>query len=304
MNQATFMLHPLSRRLGFVFSCMAVAVTIAAPDLAVAQTPYPTTTGGMLLCESAGASRVVEKIRSGVQGVMTETYVKVGDPVKRGQLLGHTELDATKLQLDLAQHTMDARANVESARSQAEAWAVAREETEEAVRRRKMEKTRLEWATAMEAMYRGTYEAQLEAENLQRIQYEYWKQQYEKRFFRASVDGVVSEVLVDVGKPVNFATHLFTIRNENAFSIPVAVPAELADAAASQKALPVRTADGKAVTQAVVDSVTDDPRQAGGKIIRLLVQATDFPAAVRTKLIGMKFGVLLPQVASLENFVE
>lgn len=304
MNQSNLLLHPVLRRLGVPFSWAVIALCLARPDLATAQIPYPTATGEMLLCESAGASRVVEKVRSQVQGVMMETYVKVGDAVKKGQLLGHAELDATKLQLDLAQHTMDAKANVESARNQAEAWAVTREETEDAVRRRKAEKSRLDWATAMEGMYRGTYEAQVEAEGLQRIQYEYWKQQYEKRFFRSPVDGVVSEVLIEVGKPLNFATHLFTIRNEDTFSIPVTVPAALADAAASQKDLPVRTADGKSVSQAQVDGVADDPRQAGSKIIRLLVHATDFPAAIRTKLMGMKFNVLLPQVASLDNFVE
>ena len=34
---------------------------------------------------------------------------------------------------------------------------------------------------------------------------------YEKRFFRAPVDGIVTEVLVEVGKPVTIATHVFTI---------------------------------------------------------------------------------------------
>ncbi|MEY3897830.1 MAG: Barrel-sandwich domain of CusB or HlyD rane-fusion, partial [Verrucomicrobiota bacterium] len=225
MNHADILLHPLPRRWAVPISWALIAFCVAAPEPANSQVPYPSATGEMLLCESAAASRVVEKIRSQVQGVMMECYVKTGDAVKKGQLLGHTELDATKLQLDLAQHTMESKANVESARNQAEAWAVAREETEESVRRRKAEKSRLDWATAMEGMYRGTYEAQIEAEALQRIQYEYWKQQYEKRFFRASVDGVVSEVLVDVGKSLNFGTHLFTIRNENTFSIPVSIPA-------------------------------------------------------------------------------
>lgn len=258
----------------------------------------------MLMCESAAASRVVEKVRSAVQGIIVENYVKVGDLVTKGQLLGHTELDATKLQLDLARHTMEATANVEATKKQAEAWSIAREETEEGVRRRKLEKSRLDWAIAMEGMYRGNFEAQLEAENLQRIQYEYWKQQYEKRFFRAPVDGVVSEVIVEVGKPVNYATHVFTIRDEESFSIPVSVPAELAASAVSQKELPVRTSDGKSVSHAHIHSVTDDPRNEGGKILKLLVKAKDFPAALRTKLMGMKFDVLLPQLAALDSLVE
>ena len=258
----------------------------------------------MILCQSAAAAKVVEKIRADAPGVMVEAYIKVGDSVKKGQILGHTELDATKLQLDLAEHTLNAKANVESAKGQAKAWSVTREETEDAVRRRKVEKTRLDWAIAMEAMYRGGYEAQLEAESLQLIQYEYWKDQYEKRFFRAPVDGIISEVLIEIGKPVAVAAHVFTIRNDETFSIPVSVPAELANAASTFKTLPVRTADGKAVSEAVVSSVMEDPRAAGSKILKLLVRANDFPATIRAKLAGMKFGVLLPTVASLDHFVE
>lgn len=283
---------------------MSILAGFATTSHSIAQIPFPTPSGEQLLCESAAASRVVEKVRSEVQGVMMQTYVKVGDAVKKGQLLGHAELDATKLQLDLAQHTMEAKANVDSARSQAEAWEVTREETAEAVRRREVQRSRLAWATAMEKMYRGTYEVQLEAESQQRIQYEYWKKQYDKRFFRAPVEGVVSEIMVEVGKPMTYATHLFTIRNEDTFCIPVTVPAELADAAASRTSIPVRSQVGKSVSRALVDSVADDPRNAGGKILRLLVRATDFPAALRSKLMGMKFDVLLPQVASLDDSVE
>ncbi len=294
----------LRRSFGTTQAMAALFLAVAFPGIIQAQAPRLTHSGDMILCQSAAASKVVEKVRSGAQGTMVETYVKVGDSIKKGQILGHTELEATKLQLDLARHTMESKANVESAKGQADAWSVTREETQEAVRRRKMEKTRLDWAIAMESMYRGTYEAQLEAENAQTIQYQYWKDQYEKRFFRAPVDGVISEVLVEVGKPVAIAAHVFTIRNEDAWSIPVTVPAELADAAAKQHSLPVRTADGKAVSQATISSVVDDPRNAGSKILKLLVLASDFPAAIRAKLTGTKFGVLLPAVASFDPPVE
>jgi multidrug efflux pump subunit AcrA (membrane-fusion protein) len=296
--------HRMRRRFELSWAGAASALCLISISPTQAQPPTLTPAGDMFLCQSAAATKVVEKVRAGAQGTMVETYVKVGDSVKKGQILGHTELDATKLQLDLAEHTMNAKANVESAKGQAKAWSVTREETEEAVRRRKVEKTRLDWAIAMEAMYRGSYEAQLEAENLQIIQHDYWKDQYEKRFFRAPVDGIISEMLVEIGKPVAVATHVFTIRNEETFSIPVSVPAELANAASSLKTLPVRTADGKAVSEAVVSSVTEDPRERGSKILKLLVRANDFPATIRTKLTGMKFGVLLPTVASLDHFVE
>jgi biotin carboxyl carrier protein len=275
----------------------AVALCIAVPHRLDGQAPYQTAAGEMLMFESAGASRVVEKVRSSTQGVMFAVFVKAGDAVRKGQILGHTELDATKLQLDLSRHALESKANVDSALSQSEAWTVAREETEEAVRRRKMDDTRLDWAIAMEKMYRANYQLQLDTENTQAIQYEYWKDQYEKRFFRAPLDGVVSEVLVDVGKPVNFGSHVFTVSNDNTYALPVTVPAQLAEAAVPNETVPVRSADGKSVSRALVDSVIDDPCAAGRKIIRLLVKAADFPVSTRPKLKGMKFDVLLPQAA-------
>ncbi len=262
-----------------------------------AQTTYQTEAGEALLFKSTGAVRIAEKVRANAPGVMVEVFVKIGDAVKKGDILGHTELDATKLQLALAKRALESKANVDAAEGQAEAWSVAREETEEQVEKRKAEKTRLAWAVAMEKMYRANYEVQLEAENVQQVQYDYWKDQYEKRFMKAPVDGIISEIVMDVGKNVNFATHVFTVSNENTFSFPVSVPAPLAATIAPSDRLPVRTADGKSVSRALVDSIIEDPRSVGGKIVRLLVQATDFPASTRANLKGMKFDVLLPQVA-------
>lgn len=250
-----------------------------------------------MLFTSAGASRLLEKVRSATQGVTVEVYVKAGDLVSKGQLLGHTELEATRLQLDLARHTMDSKANVDAAQSQAEAWSVTRAETEEAVRKRDMNESRLDWAIAMERMYQANHEVQTDAETVQKIQYDYWERQYQNRFFRAPVEGVVSEVLTEPGKPVNFGAHLFTIRNDNIFALPVTVPAELAAAAVPNRTLPVRSADGRSVGRALIDSVIDDPRATGGKIIKLLLKAADVPVATRAKLMGMKFDVLLPQLA-------
>lgn len=297
MNGSNHCFRSGQRMSGIVSSSAMVALGLLWPFAARGQTPYPTKSGEMLLCESAGASRVVEKVRSGAQGVMFAVFVKPGDIVRKGQILGHVELDATKLQLDMAKHTLDTKANVQAAEGQAEAWKVTREETEEAVRRRDAADSRLEWALAMEKMHRGNYEVQLAAEDAQEIQYEYWKDQYEKRFFRAPLDGTVTEALVDVGKPVTYATHVFTVSNENTYSLPVTVPAQIAEAAVPNQTVPVRSADGKSVTRAVVDSVIDNPASAGSKIVKLLIKAADFPAAVRPKLKGMKFDVLLPQAS-------
>jgi multidrug efflux pump subunit AcrA (membrane-fusion protein) len=283
------------KRPDFPLAMAVLAIACSSPDTALSQIPLQTPAGGMVLFKSSAASRVVEKVRSEAQGVMVDVSVKVGDPVGKGQLLGHLELDATQLQLDLARHAMESKGNVEAARYQAEAWAVAREETEEAVRKREMKESRLSWAAAMEQMYQSNHETQLEAEKTQVIQYEYWKQQYEKRFLRAPVAGIVSEVVVEPGKAVNFATHVFTISNDDDYMISVPVPAPLAATAVAGDTLPVRSVDGKSVSRAKVDGVTDDPRTTGGKILRLLVHASDFPALIRAKLKGMKFDVLLPE---------
>lgn len=244
--------------------------------------------------QSAVANQVVEKVRASAPGVMVEIFVKPGDVVTKGQILGHTDLDAIKLQYDLAKAVFDSKSNVEAAQGQAEAWSVTRQETEDAIRRRKVEKTRLKWATAMEKMYHSTYEIQLDAEKTQFIQYEYCKEQYEKRFLRAPVDGVVSEVLTDIGKSVGIATHVFTIRNDQMFSITVTIPEKAARTAESSESVPVRPANGKTSAYALVDSVSDNPAKVGDKIIRLLVPVADFPASMRSKLLGMKFEVLFP----------
>lgn len=263
----------------------------------LAQKIYQGESGEMLLFESSAASRISEKVRAQAPGVMMQVFVKPGEYVHKGQILGHTELDAAKLQLDLAKYSYETKTNVDAAEAQADAWLVTRDETEEQVRRRKAEKSRLEWATAMERMHRANYLGQLEAEKVQKIQFDFAREQYEKRFFRAPVSGVVSEGLVDVGKNVTFGTHVFTISNNHLYSIPVSVPAPIAAAVPANGKLPVRSADGNVVKGAVVDSVMDNPKSAGQKIVRLLIEAADFPAATRPRLAGMKFDVLLPQLA-------
>ncbi len=251
-----------------------------------------------LLFESTPAAKVLEKVRTKSPGTIVEMFVKLGDPVKKGQILGHTELATTKLQYDLAKQTLESEAAMNSAKGQAEAWTITREETEVAVRKRKAEKSRLDWASAMERMYQANYENQVELKKTQQIQYEYWKREYENRFLVAPADGVISEVLTEIGKNVSFATHVFTISDEHAYSLPISVPAPLAATVTLNDKLPIRSTADQSVTSAKVDSITDDPKFVGMKIIRLLIQAADFPPASRSGLKGKKFDVLLPEMAS------
>ncbi len=266
-------------------------------ESAQGQKIYSSEAGDMLLFESSAASKVSEKVRAMAPGVVMEVFVKPGEYLSKGQILGHTDLDAAKLQFDLAKRALDSKSNVDAAEAQSDAWLVAQNETEELVRKRMAEKSRLEWATAMAKMHYANYQGQLEAEKVQKIQYDFAKLQYEKRFFRAAVSGVISERLIEVGKSVSLGTHIFTISNSLIYTVPVSVPASIAATVLPNGKLPVRSADGNVVKDAVVDSVSDNPKSTGEKIVRLLIDASDFPIATRPRLAGMKFDVLLPQIA-------
>ena len=250
-----------------------------------------------MLFESAGAARVLEKVRTESEGTVTRIFVKVGDSVVKGQVLGHFELDAAEHKLNLARHVLESRASLDAAQAQADSWTIAREETELQVRKRMSDESRLEWALAMERMYRANFEQKQEDEKAQKLEFDFCEDQFEKRHFRAPVDGVVTEVVAELGKRIGIANHVFTISNENAYSLPLIVPDALATAAVSEEVLPVRAADGKSIGKAKVDSVSDNPRSSGSKILRLLIKAADFPIFTRNQLMGMKFDVLLPPVA-------
>jgi len=260
-----------------------------------AQSIYRNPPAEKLIVESGAASQVIEKVRAHAPGVLMEVFVKMGDPVKKGQILGHLELAATKYQLDLARLTIENNTKIKALEGQADAWTATREEAEEGLRKRRVDKSRVEWATGMEKFFRGNYEAQLEQKKVERVQYEYWKQQYESRFFRAPTDGMVSEILLEIGKPVTFGSHVFTIGNEHSYMIPVSVPAEYASEIFSSGSLPIRNAQDKHVSRGLVDSVMDDPKTPGQKIIKLRIDESDFPSAISANLTGKKFDVLLPQ---------
>ena len=265
---------------------------------AQAQQPEATKPDGKVIVESGEATPVSEKVRAAAPGTLVAILVKPGVSVKKGQILGHTELAATKYQLDLARLALENTATLDAAEGQANAWTATREETEEAVRKRKVEKTRLDWAIGMEKFHRGNHEAQLEQKKIQRIQYEYWQQQYEARFFRAPVDGVVTEVLLEAGKTVGYATHVFTVSNEESFMVPVSVPAKLVRWVLANSMLPIRPTHSQLVSRGRVDSIVDDPSSPGNKIIRLLISQTDLPEGPDSNPSGMTFDVLLPQGAT------
>jgi multidrug resistance efflux pump len=190
---------------------------------------------------------------------------------------------------------MENKAALRAFKALAEAWTATREETQEAVRKRTASDARLQWATNMERYHQGNYEAQLEQKKIQRLNYEYWQQQYESRFFKSPVDGVVTEVLLDVGKKVDYGTHVFSVGNEDSYVVPVELPAELAATLSTGAGLPVRSVNGGDVVRGLVEEILDNPRKAGGKIVKLLLHRSDFTSDGGSNLAGTRFDVLLPQ---------
>jgi len=278
---------------GILVTACAFSLLLAGKVLAEA--PILPTADALLRFESGAAARVIDKVRANRPGTVIEIYVKVGYIVKKGQVLGHTELDTMRMSKDMARATMEAQGNVDEKFWQQKAWTIQREEAEEAVKKRQVPKSRLEWATSMEKMFEAQYRAQLEAEDIQKIQYEYFSQEYEARFFRAPVEGVVSEVVVAPGQGVNFATHVATVKNEAQLSVPVTLPVSLADSAMRAGTLLVRSPNGRAMVRAVVDGMIDDPAAPGErKIARLLINEADLPSVPGQKTEGVKFDVFVP----------
>ena len=278
------------------FQVLRVTILLAAGlwfSPVQAQEPLGSKPDGKIIVESGEATPVTEKVCSAAPGTLVAILVKPGDAVKKGQLLGHTELAPTKYQLDLARHALENMAPLSAAEGQANASRATREETEEAVRRRTVEKSRLEWAIGMEKFHQSNYEAQLEQKKIQRIQYEYWQAQYEARFMRAPVDGIVTMVLLDTGKTIGYATHVFTVSNKKSYMIPVSVPAKFVHWVLANSILPIRSTQSREVTRGKVDSIIDDPSLPGNKIIRMLVSETDMPTNANPA--GTTFDVLLPQ---------
>lgn len=286
-------MNPTSSISGILITACAVGFLFAGK--VSGEAPILPTADALLRFESGAAARVVEKVRASRPGTVIELYAKVGDTVKKGQVLGHTELDAVKMSRDIAKATMEAQGNVDEKFWQQKAWTIQREEAEEAVKKRQVPKTRLEWAISMEKMYEAIYRGQLEAEDIQKIQYEYFTQEYEARFFRSPVEGVVSEMPVAPGQGVNFATHVATVKNDAQFSVPVTLPVSLADSAMRAGTLLVRSPNGRAMIRAVVDSMIDDPAAPGErKIAKLLINEADLPSIPGQKTEGVKFDVFVP----------
>lgn len=270
---------------------------VVAANVGVAHCQTIVSNGGkpLAMVESGVAEPLVEKVRTKRPGTVVELFVKVGDTVSKDQVLGHTELDQAKLNMDTARQNLEATGSLDQMFWLHRAWTSTREEAEEAVRKRTAPRTRLEYAESMEKWAESQYRAQQDMKKVQKIHYEFYKNEYESRFFRSPVDGVVTEVKVAVGQTVGIAAHAFTISNEAQLSVPVTVPAPAADAAAAAGSVPVREKAGKATIWAKVAGSRDHPGEPGvKKILRLLIPKRDVSAVAGQAKQALRFDVLVP----------
>jgi len=246
---------------------------------------------------STGAVLAEETIRIEAPGTMDEILVKAGDSVKKGQMLAHTDLYSTKQSLDIARSNFEAKGNPDQALAQYQACTIQREQAEDAVRQShtKSNTEQLALATALEQAAKGQYEAQMDNKAVQKIQLDYWIDEYARRIVVSPLDGVVSEVLVKPGAGVNYATPICTVRKAGYYSVLVTIPAAAAETASQMGCLMVLAPGGKTITRADIDTITDDPAAPGkNKIVKLLIGKDDLPAIDQARPEGLKFDVFVP----------
>jgi len=183
--------------------------------------------------DSGPPGKALEVIRAKRAGTLIALFVKPGDVVSKNQLLGHTELDAAKLNVDMARANLEATGTLDQMFWQYQALITTREEVEEAVHKRTAPKSRLQYAIAMENWAKGQYQAQQEIKKVQQINYEHCQLEYDARFFHSPIDGVITEVKVAVAQAVSLGAVAFTLTNDTRVSIPAAALV-MPDAAALQ----------------------------------------------------------------------
>lgn len=204
-----------------VIAVILSVVTSAGAEPGGATQPTAVARAGTGVAEPAG-----EVVRAKRAGTVVALMVKPGDVVSKDQVMGHTELDAAKLNVDTARANLDATGTLDQMFWQYQAFTVAREETEDAVRKHTVAKSRLQYAINMEKWAKSQFEAQQDLKKVQKIQFEYHQNEYDARFFHAPADGVVTAVKVAVGQAVGIGTVVITVSNESAAPVPATVALE------------------------------------------------------------------------------
>ncbi len=248
--------------------------------------------------ESGAAEQTSEIVRVKRAGTVVALFVKAGDTVKKGQVMGHTELDQAKLNMDTAATNLNAEGALNQMYWQHQAMIHSRADAETNARKRLISESRLQQAISMEKWAEGQYQVQKDLKKVQKIHYNHYKSEYDSRIFRAPFDGVVKEVKVTLAQSVGLAYHAFTITNDTYWSVPVSLSESSAKAAVQAGRIPLRAKSGGATIWGTVAGVSDQFTAAGmSKIVRLLVDKNDLKGH-QAKVVpqDLKFDIIVPAV--------
>ena len=138
---------PMSARCRHVVSAMAAVVITG---VSMAREGGVHTTESSTRVESETAEQATDQVRVQRVGTVVALFVKPGDPVKKGQVLGHTELDQAKLNLDTAAANLESEGTLNQMYWQHQAMIHSREDAEDNARKRLISQNRLQQALSME----------------------------------------------------------------------------------------------------------------------------------------------------------
>lgn len=222
-----------------------------------------------LAADQAGTP--VQAVRSLAPGTITKIYARPGQQVKFGEILAELDYDQQRYQRDSAKAQAEAEGGLQSAEGQLAQRKADLEEARDLLRRRQIAEYRVISAEAWVHWAEGQLKAIREQKEQQKLTYEYWSDEYEKRFIRAPFDGVITELKVTEGQGIGIAAHVFTESNPNATQLSANLTAvQLGNLSVKDKIM-VRQPDGKKLVEAVVQEILEDPADKTKRIVRLLV---------------------------------
>lgn len=271
-----------------VVSCLALVLFLCAPLRA--QDGADKTLRGVMQSVADQAGAPVQAIRSLAPGTITKIYARPGQLVKAGEILAELDYDQQLYQRNTAKAQMDSEGGMQSAEGQLSQRKAELEEARDLLKKRVIAEYRVASAEAWVRWAEGQLKSIREQKEQQKLAYEYWATEYEKRFIRAPLDGVITELKVSEGQGIGIAAHVFTQNNPSAMQLSTSVvAAQMGNVNVNDKLL-VRPPGGGKLMQAVVQEVIDDPADPTKKIVRLLVGNRASGEAYKTG----QFDVFLP----------
>lgn len=275
--------------------CVLLGCVAVPPSARSDEAPLPDI-GPAIRVESGPARDAVQTVRAQRAGTVVALVAKVGDSVRKDQVLGHIDTGQTSLQMETAKANLEGTGTLDQMYWQYQAAITTRKEIELAVHKRTAAKTRLEHAMNMENFAEGQYQAQRDLKRVQRIHYDHYQREYENSFFRSPIEGTVKEVKVTVGQSVGIAAHVFTISNESKLEVLVTVPVAAAEAALRAGRLPMRAKTGGSTVWATVAGVDPPPEpNAPTRTLRLLADRSDAEAGGPGGPVPTAFDVMVPR---------